>query len=336
MVFLRVSSILFFGVIGLAGCEGGAVQLSSLDEDFFVSADNNEEVPSNLIKDTFDGPEPQLLDLLFVVDNSCSMSEEQASLAAAAPGMYQALVDYGVDLHVGVVSTDMVDPEHSGRLQAVGETYFIDDMVANPEFVLSEMITMGTNGDYNERGRWAAYAAIELLGPTANHGFYREEAKLAVVVLSDEDDGSGICSQELRALGRLEFMEWMFSLKPTSEDVTFSSIVTPMNGCPGGYLPGYEYLEVTGTIGGVQWPICKPAYGEPLAELGTRMKVDASWFALSEEPEEESLRVFVEEEELSADEFSYVPRDQAVQIPRSTRFIRPSDTVTIQYRSASL
>ncbi len=57
------------------------------------------------------------LDLLFVIDNSGSMAEEQQSLAAALPGLVRALT-LGVEgggqerapvtsLHVGVVSTDM-------------------------------------------------------------------------------------------------------------------------------------------------------------------------------------------------------------------------------------
>lgn len=64
--------------------------------------------------------EPTGVDLLFVIDNSNSMTEEQASLAAQIPGLVRALVDPPdddgdgapdwlpiVDLQIGVVTTDM-------------------------------------------------------------------------------------------------------------------------------------------------------------------------------------------------------------------------------------
>ncbi|MCZ7677264.1 MAG: hypothetical protein M5U28_00140 [Sandaracinaceae bacterium] len=64
--------------------------------------------------------EPTGIDLLFVVDNSNSMTEEQESLAEQLPALVRALVDPPdrdgdtepdwlpiVDLHVGVVTTDM-------------------------------------------------------------------------------------------------------------------------------------------------------------------------------------------------------------------------------------
>jgi len=335
MVTLRDSSIFLLSIIALNGCGTEAVESSSLDDgDASPLADELDQY--DLFQETFYGSAPEQLDLLFVVDNSCSMAEEQATLAAAVPGMYRALVDYGVDLHVGVVSSDMDDPEHNGRLQAHGENYFIDETVDDPELALSELVEMGTDGHYNERGRWAAYTAIERFGDTENAGFYREEAKLAVVAVSDEDDYSGICSQDHQAFARLEFVEWMFSLKPSAEDVTFSSIVTPMTGCPTGYTSGYEYLEVTSTVGGVKWSICDSDYAQALIELGDRMGVDSSWYSLSQTPVEATIQVFVEGQEIDGDAFSYEPRKAAVRVLRSINPIRPMDEVTIRYQIASL
>ncbi len=64
--------------------------------------------------------EPSGIDLLFVIDDSASMTEEQESLAAQLPRFVRALVeppdDDGdgapdwppiVDMHVGVITTDM-------------------------------------------------------------------------------------------------------------------------------------------------------------------------------------------------------------------------------------
>src|SRR5687767_5682802 len=49
----------------------------------------------------------QKLDLLFVIDNSGSMEQEQASLARNFPLFMRELTNAGLpDLHLGIVSTD--------------------------------------------------------------------------------------------------------------------------------------------------------------------------------------------------------------------------------------
>ena len=47
------------------------------------------------------------LDILFVVDNSGSMAQEQANLARNFPVLMQELVSAGADLHIAVVSSDL-------------------------------------------------------------------------------------------------------------------------------------------------------------------------------------------------------------------------------------
>jgi hypothetical protein len=335
MFIIRSPSALFLSVIALTGCEAHDTTLSPAGvED--RGALEEPGGPGSMVEESFTVAEPDRLDLLFVVDNSCSMAEEQTSLANAVPGIFRALVDYGIDLHVGVVSTDMVDPEQSGRLRSVGDDYFIDETVDSPEDALSEMIMMGTAGSYDERGSQAAYSAIELLADSDNYGFYREDAKLAVVVLSDEDDYSGSASQNTEALTREAFVNWMLSLKPTADDVSFSSIVTPALGCPLGIVPGHEYLEVTSAVGGVNWSICDTDYGQALSQLGKRTGVDSNWFFLSQEPVEESIRVFVEGRELDSEDYRFAPQQNAIGVLRADEPIWSSDQVIVQYQVASI
>jgi hypothetical protein len=165
------------------------------------------------------------LDVLFVVDNSPSMTEKQASLAASFPRMLDPLatLDSGVpNLHIGVVTSDMgttgsADPSHpapsismgpgacagfgdDGALHtaaAVTGSFIVD--VAQPDG--SRMVNYtGTLGD--------AFAQLASVGDVgcgfeqhlrsmqrgltnpANAGFVRDGANLAVVILADEDDCS--------------------------------------------------------------------------------------------------------------------------------------------------
>ena len=56
------------------------------------------------------------VDVLMVVDNSCSMVEEQEKLAANFQSFIAAFDDVDVDWQVGVVTTDTVQEQYSGRL----------------------------------------------------------------------------------------------------------------------------------------------------------------------------------------------------------------------------
>ena len=67
-------------------------------------------------KDVFQQVRRNTVDVLMVVDNSCSMAEEQDKLADNFQSFIAAFEGADVDWQIGVVSTDTVDPEHSGRL----------------------------------------------------------------------------------------------------------------------------------------------------------------------------------------------------------------------------
>ena len=57
-----------------------------------------------------------LVDVLFVVDNSASMSDDQYELGQHFGAFLDPFVGAGFDWHIGVVSTDLVDEHQGGRL----------------------------------------------------------------------------------------------------------------------------------------------------------------------------------------------------------------------------
>src|SRR5690349_2970440 len=74
--------------------------------------------------DTFFQEEVDQVDILFVVDNSASMTEEQAALSAGFASFVANLEDANSNFHIGVVSTsqDYSDPD---RGKMIGDTPFI-------------------------------------------------------------------------------------------------------------------------------------------------------------------------------------------------------------------
>ncbi len=173
-----------------------------------------------LIKTALQQP---LLDVLFVVDNSGSMEQEQLALAQAFPAFIDELRYSFVNLRVGVISTDMgtgnyrlpsceVTGGDDGALQTTPQIagcatpskpwiatsssiedgkLTIQDNVASgtAEDAFSCIGPVGVFGCGFEQPLAAITRALEPDHPV-NVGFVRPKAALAIVVLSDEDDCS--------------------------------------------------------------------------------------------------------------------------------------------------
>jgi hypothetical protein len=174
--------------------------------------------------------EPQKLDILFVIDNSNSMREEQEAVARELTAFIDQIKQAGgvrQDFNVGVITTTVYQhtsqngvvfnrnyPTQSGRLQPVPDanpdgggvllgtgtqrilTGEDPDLVAK----FSRLVQQGTGGS----GQETPFEAVRLallsdlatrpLSEGGNGGFVRDGARLLIVVLTDEDD----CSETAR------------------------------------------------------------------------------------------------------------------------------------------
>src|SRR5262249_33381502 len=66
--------------------------------------------------DTFNQLNDNKVDILWVIDNSGSMSEEQAAISANTGSFIGYADTLGVNYQVATVTTDMDDPSQSGRM----------------------------------------------------------------------------------------------------------------------------------------------------------------------------------------------------------------------------
>ena len=241
-----------------------------------------------------DSPE---VDVLWVIDDSCSMSEEQAALAREMPRFMQFFIGSGLDYHIGVVTTDMQNPSKSGRLQqAFGYRWVDSEQDEDLQLsMFSELAVQGTGGSPIETGRRAAYRALtEPLISGHNDGFYRDAATMSIIVVTDEDDDSG------NAPNRNEFIRFLLALKDTDEKVSFSHISGDLpNGCtgPGGSAdPAREYHAVTNAVGGTWYSICEADWAPLLEGLGLEAAGLKREYFLSDAPVPSSIEVWVEDE----------------------------------------
>lgn len=238
------------------------------------------------------------VDVLFAVDNSESMAEEQASLTANFGGFMDLFLDSETDYHLGLIATDMDDPEHGGRLVADGDgSLFIDTSFSRQEALdsFTERAQIGTAGARLEKGLEAMHAAIEVYADTENRGFYRPEAYLALVVISDEDD----YSSSITVTG---FKDWLGDLKSDPDKITFSAVVSTDSSCP--EEPGLDYVDVAENFSGVIASICDTDWDGVVSDLGLAAAGLQREFFLSEIPVADSITARVVSPEGTEQELS--------------------------------
>ena len=94
--------------------------------------------------DTFYQSATDKVDILWVIDNSLTMADEQAEVADKFGEFIQSIESTGLDFHVGVITTDMESTE-VGRGQLLGEPPYLtrdDDYIT----AFQERIQVGIGG----------------------------------------------------------------------------------------------------------------------------------------------------------------------------------------------
>lgn len=145
-------------------------------------------------------------DILFVVDNSGSMKEEQANLIRNTRLFIEELSTSENAYRVGIVTTDLFNQADGGRLRMEGgDQPYLDrpdpdasDAASQKDQLVARFAdtveSLGTGGSGLEAGLEAARRALDKEAyPEVgqyNSGFLRAEADLALIFLTDEDDCS--------------------------------------------------------------------------------------------------------------------------------------------------
>lgn len=219
--------------------------------------------------------EPKV-DVLFVVDNSSSMGEEQTALAQNFPLMMEYFLESGLDFHIGMVATDVLQSQYRGKLRSYngpdGLISYIDTDTTDPLVAFSAFAaSLGTITGTPESGRAAAYQMLEInRNIPRNEGFYRDEAELHIIFVSDTYDNSNDLPADTR-ISQQEFMAWAANLKNPVDRTTMHAIVqvpTNLTNCVGWTRPGVDYISYANTTGGVVQSICEDDWGPALDSLG--------------------------------------------------------------------
>ena len=293
----------------------------------FVSDANNapelrvplagEGVGTNRQVDEFEQTSGQRVDVLFVIDNSGSMGEEQNNLQSNFASFINGARQFANDYQIGVVTTDVDNAERAGQL--IGNPRIIR-RGPNVEQQFSANSDVGTGGSGTEKGLEAAEKALRdpLIFDTGvpcqgdgdcvepdrcveggcggyNRGFLREDAALELVFVSDEDDSSSATLNY--------YVDFFKNIKGFRNESLFHAhaIVGADNGRPancdsnlGEASPGRAYVEVANRTNGSIYSICEGDFGRALREIGNQAFGLPVQFFLSRPAREASIRVSVD------------------------------------------
>lgn len=204
--------------------------------------------------DAFVQKQVQKVDILWIIDNSGSMAPKQQRVRQNFEAFMRKLAESSVDYHIGVVTTDTMNPLESGRLQKKNATLaqpWIDRTcqppACDPVAVFGQISSVGIRGSWDEKGLLAATMALSppLTSPGGpNAGFVRDDAALFIILLSDEEDSScqpvqpfGGCVEPMQFGATDYFSRWLEGLKGfgRTELVTMGAIVAT---APAVAIPG--------------------------------------------------------------------------------------------------
>ncbi|HUU00095.1 MAG TPA: hypothetical protein VM425_01500 [Myxococcota bacterium] len=247
--------------------------------------------------DAFEQKASAEVDILWVVDNSASMFEEQTNLANNCDSFINYIQDSLIDYHIGVISTEMEEDSngnclnagHCGQLQ--GNPKFIDRNNPNPVAAFASNVMVGTDGGGHEMGILAAHMALtEPLKSGANTGFLRDNASLAVIFVSDEDDHSyGELNYYVRFFGSFKGIG-------NENDVIVAAIVGDVpDGCATAQA-GEVFHELVTDLGGTTASICDADFSAALEQLGLTVAGLTRKYVLSREPDPGEIIVRVDED----------------------------------------
>lgn len=251
-----------------------------------------------VVTDTFQQLPTPAADILFVIDDSCSMEDEQAALGPQLDSFLSYANTQGVDYQIAVTTTDVDNsgptrrggsycPYNGGKrgqfVECDGQR-IITRSTANAATLFNRIVTsLGSNGSGYEQGLEAAYLALS--DPTINTwnaGFLRPDAALAVILVSDEEDFS------TRAV--TFYSDFFKNIKGFQNQglFSFSSVIvlpTQNPSCSsGGASRGIRYAQVTQQTGGVTESICTANWGQTLANIGLNTFGLKRKFFLSSQP----------------------------------------------------
>jgi hypothetical protein len=235
--------------------------------------------------DTFSQDARPKADILIVIDNSGSMSDEQMALGANFNSFIQYAVTSQVDFQIAVTTTDADDEascpncEAGDFCRAGGATggssicangtgpKIITPNTPNLQPTFAALVNVGTNGSATETCVAPAVRALtapKITDPAKNAGFLRPDAVLAVVCVSDESEQA---NQPMSF-----YINQLLNIKGVQRGNLFSyNVIGAFTALgPGCFADdqGGRHAQLVAATNGLREEICTPNWATALENIG--------------------------------------------------------------------
>ncbi|MFK7928964.1 MAG: choice-of-anchor D domain-containing protein, partial [Myxococcota bacterium] len=238
--------------------------------------------------DTFEQPLTTKTDILMTVDRSCSLDDAIRQLGDSTASLVAPLKALDADFHAAAVAGDKgcivgVDPyvdASFSKSEAVEAFHVMTD-------IDRELAPYGSNEERGFAIAQAALAPANRATDGCNGSFYREDAFLSIVHMSDGAEESGYAWRD--------YVAWMQALKADVNDVRVHAIAGDYpSGCAGA-AAGTGYYESTVATGGLFLSFCATDWDKHMEDLAAASVPNAQrWFVLTAQPVPQTLEVRID------------------------------------------
>lgn len=271
-----------------------------------IAGCNEYELVDFEVVDAFNQVPAEKVDILMVVDNSCSMAPYQLRLAANFNAFISFFIGANVDYQIGVATTTVQRPEYTSQIpsctpEKLAEIpdagHLVQDLwitadTPDAEGLFQDLVTVGTCGSGFEMGLESARRALDsAVTGGDNDGFVRSDAKLSVIFVSDEQDASPDPVNT--------YINDYYEVKGQRDRGVFNSstlaVIDP-SGClnAAGSSPGTRYIDVAEQTHGVVGDLCGTDFQGIVTDLSLNASRLRDTFFLSQEPDPTTLQVTVD------------------------------------------
>ncbi len=267
---------------------------------------------------------PRKIDILWVIDNSGSMSSSQANIASNFRSFIQKFQQKNYDFQIGVIPSDAYFAYHyndnnrsklrsgaklSNTVTTNSGYTIIDKNTPNIEATFLTNITQGTLGNGDERVFMSMHHALQ---NPLNAAFKRQGSYLAVIIVSDEEDYShydyqnGISSyyattsltdpKIYTVQSYVNFLDTLTNSTTQLRNYSVSSIYIPNSTCRTQLgnvgRVSQRYPQLSDLTGGVKASLCGN-FADSLQLISDTVLDLASVFQLDRVPVKESIFITV-------------------------------------------
>ena len=231
------------------------------------------------------------LDILWVIDDSGSMADEQDALGTNFSAFIDNFIAKNVDFKMAITTTDCSTDLKCGKTVSGSDTKLTSAMAAqNSNLFKSDfqsLVNVGTLGSGNEKGLQALEQfMVKDQAPAKVNKFLRSDAYLAVVIVSDEEDQSPKLVDDytnaLKALKSSNGLVKVYSVVDVN-DTNFGNGVT---------VGSARYKAASNNTAGLIMDIRDDFYNS-LSGMGESIINLLDSFALGAQPIPGSLKVYV-------------------------------------------